>query len=324
VDTERKAVNGFIYIYELALRVDSGVNVFNTDEVSARTSGLLGEKSVAIIPRPPKTGEPLRLVNDEIIYATEGGTVEETLQEFKELSDKIEASLDGILDALTKLREKKFWENLGDASKNIKEITDSLNKPDQWSETLANIHEVSKKVNKSWDKVDEVIDKANLSMTDVNSITARIAVGEGSIGKIVARDDLYMRFISLTNKAETILNDVNHYGVLFHLDKGWQRLRARRLNLMQKLCTPQEFRNFFNDEIDQISTSLSRVAMVMEGMGCQPLQCCGNLLQNIEFSKVYSELIRRVEAIEESVKMYNQQIVDTALYETELCEDCCQ
>jgi phospholipid/cholesterol/gamma-HCH transport system substrate-binding protein len=324
---ERKAINGFIYVYELTLRVDSSVKVFNTDEISARTSGLLGEKSVAIIPGAPRPGEELHVVNDEVIYATETGSVEDTLKDLKDLSLKIESALDAAMSAMTTLQDEKFWHNVSSTASHLKDITKALNEPKLWSDSLENIHQVSHKVNKSWDTVDRSL--ADISKTaangvtisnKINSISDRISRGEGTIGKIVEKDDLYIRLVALTNKAETVMNDVNHYGVLFHLDKGWQRLRARRMNLLQKLCTPQEFRNYFNDEVDQISTSLERVSMVLEQIDNQSPTCCYDMLQHPEFTKVYAELMRRVAAIDESIKMYNQQVADTALQETELID----
>jgi phospholipid/cholesterol/gamma-HCH transport system substrate-binding protein len=326
-DTERKPINGRVYVYELTLRVDSGVNVFNTDEVSARTSGLLGEKSVAITPGAPQPGEELRRVNNEVIYANESGSVEETLKNFKDLSDKVEIALDSFIDAMTTMKDNKFWENLSKTAENTSSITASLNNKKQWSETLANVHKLSGKANKTWDKLDVFvsdIDKAALSantaIENANLVIENVHKGEGTIGRLLVKDDIYLKTNSLLSKAEVTLNDVNHYGVLFHLDKGWQRLRARRLNLMQKLSTPQEFRNYFNDEVDSINTSLSRVAMIMEQVDTQSGPGCYDFLQNNEFSKVYRELLRRVATLEEEIRMFNQQVVDNSVYETELID----
>src|SRR5581483_903000 len=105
------------------------------------------------------------------------------------------------------------------------------------------------------------------------------------------------------------------YGILFHSDKRWQRLRARRLNLLQKLQSPQEFRNYFNDEVNQISTSLSRVYMVLNEVGQDPYGGC--LLYDQEYNKVFSELMRRVSMLEEEVKMYNAQVVEAQSHQTE-------
>ncbi len=298
-ETERKAINGYVYIYELTLRVDTGVAIFNTDEISSRTSGLLGEKSVAIIPRAVKPGEELRRVDEEVIYATESASLEETLKEIQGLSDKVEATLDGFLDALSTLKDKKFWDNLSQTATNINDITTALNDKEKWSDTLTHVHDISK---------------------NANSVIEKVNKGEGTLGKLLVKDDLYLRTTSVMSKAEIIMNDVNHYGILFHLDKGWQRLRARRMNLLQKLSTPQEFRNYFNDEIDLVSTSLERVSMILEQLGCQPAWCCYDLLQNSEFAKVYAELLRRISALEEEVRLYNIQVVDTAVHQTELID----
>ncbi|MFQ5729011.1 MAG: MlaD family protein [Waddliaceae bacterium] len=288
--TERK---GDIYVYELELGVDSSVKVYNTDRISLRTSGLLGEKSVSIDPEPLEPGQELRVVNDETLYAEEIGSVEDTFKEFKEVADKFDQALDSFTETLQELRDRRVWENIANTVENLSDITSSL--AEQWGEVETSI--------------------TNITDTTANAreVSEKIKDGEGAVGKLVAKDDLYLRATSLLSKGETILDDVNHYGVLFHLDKGWQRLRARRMNLLQKLKTPQEFRNFFNDEVNQISTSLSRVGMVLDKSENYPF-----LIEDREFQKVFSELMRRVEGLEEALKMYNIQLVQDEVKKTEL------
>lgn len=317
-DIERKSINGYIYVYELTLDVDSSVIVFNSDEISSRTSGLLGEKSVAIIPGAPKEGEELRIVNDEVIYAKESGSVEEALKEIAILAEKLNTTFDGVLDVVTTLKENKFWDHLANTAANIDDISTTLNDKQQWKEILANFHNFSGQINKTWLNVDKTVVDFAKSASDVSLLTGRVHKGEGSLGQLVMQDDFYIRTTSLLSKAETILNDINQYGILFQQDKGWQRLRARRMNLLQKLSTPQEFRNFFNDEIDMVTTSLERVSMILEQIDDQPAWCCWDMLHNSDFIKVYAELLRRVSGLEEEIRMYNQQVVDTAVRETEL------
>jgi phospholipid/cholesterol/gamma-HCH transport system substrate-binding protein len=314
----RKAHDGNVYVYELKLAVDTSVNVYNSDDVSLRTSGLLGEKSVSITPLPPEKGQKLIIVNDEIIYADEGGTVEDTFKEFKELSDKIDLALDQVVDTLKEIKKTELLAKIAGTFGNLEEITGTLNRPEDWSKFLSNITDFSQDLIDSWDNVDEAIHNISKATSNTNLIFEQVTQGKGTVGKFFMSDDFYLRMTSLLSKAETILNDVNHYGVLFHLDKNWQRLRARRLNLLQKLCTPQEFRNFFNDEVDQISTSLSRVYMLLNRNGCTTK--CPNLVKDYEFSKVFSELLRRVEGVEEQLKMYNIQLQDYNVKETELID----
>ncbi len=319
----RKPHDGLIYAYELILHVDSHVNVFNTDQISARTSGLLGEKSVAIIPFPPKSGEKVYIVNDQIIYAVEVGSVEETLQEFKDLAGKFDTALDSINLLFIQMQDEQIIKKMSSAVQNINDITTALNQPENLSQTVENFHTFSNRILESWDTVDKTLVDLEASSRNIHLITdsgkeiiEHVKKGEGSIGKLLMRDQLYLKVNSLLSKGETVLNDINHYGLLFNLDKGWQRLRSRRLNLLYTLSSPQQFRNYFNDEIDQINTSLSRVYSIVEQTNSGP-PCC-ELFENPEFQKVYAELLRRITDTEEALKMYNQQMVDTCVKKTEL------
>jgi len=355
--------SGHVYIYDLTLRVDSKVKVFNTDEIASRTSGLLGEKNIDITPNAPKKGEVLVEIDGNAIYAQQTGTVEETFKEFKEAADKLEATLDAATDILNRVRENKLVEKIGNVLENVESITDALNVPDEIANIIHNAHQFSLnanqfslKINHTWENVDEFvhtvknswvgvdkfikdIDDAALSITKMagrgESIFDDVSTGKGTIGKFFGSDDVYLRTSSIMSKLETVLDDINHYGLLFQSDKGWQRLRARRMNLLQKLCTPQEFRNYFNDEVNQISTSLSRVYMVLNEVenDCS----CKDLMLDKEFTKVFSELMRRVTMLEEEVRMYNTQVVEAQVHQTELgspewcpaqnipgfCEPCC-
>lgn len=329
--------SGHMYLYELTLRVDTNVKVFNSDEISLRTSGLLGEKNVEITPLAPKKGEDLVIIDKEVIFAVETGSVEETFKDIKAVASRFDVALDTLTDILNRIRDKRLIDKLTNTVENIESITDALNKPREWSEILANIHKISDHANKTFDIVDDTLhsindagvgirDAANSArnfMVDSNKVVVKINSGEGTFGKLIYNDDFYLRTNSILSKAETIMDDINHYGLLFSSDKGWQRLRARRMNLMQKLRTPQEFRNYFNDEVDQISTSLSRVYMVLNDLGCDPY-CC-DIMNDRDFSKVFSELMRRVVMLEEEIKMYNIQLNEPRIHETELgCPEMCQ
>lgn len=326
----RKDSSGHIYLYELKLRVDSKVNVFNSDEVSIRTSGLLGEKNVEISPMAPSPNVPLKQIDHEVIYGVETGSVEETFKEFKEAADKFETALDAITDTLNRIKEENIVENLSKVAENIASITDSLNKPSLLTDTLDNIYTLSQKANDSWTNVDKAFNRIDTAGQSVDTAAQRLrqfadegigfikkySEAEGTFSKLFLKDDLYLRTNSILSKFETIMDDINHYGLLFHSDKGWQRLRARRLNLLQKLSTPQEFRNYFNDEINQISTSISRVSMILDKAATDP--CCYDRMQDREFTKVFAELMRRVSMLEEEVRLYNTQVVETQTLQTEL------
>jgi phospholipid/cholesterol/gamma-HCH transport system substrate-binding protein len=352
----RELHEGRIYNWELTLRVDSHVKLQPTDIIDLRTSGLLGEKSVSIMPNPTQSElsqrENPQNIENHIIYANESASIEETMKDFQlsarkldlvldstyelignmnkrklgqSLSDTIEnlndissalnnpeqlsQALSDMSDGLSVLREgledlkdKDTWNNIGDSADNLRSISGALNKPEELSETINNIHELSGRVQNSWLNVDQAIQ-------NFSNISENVARGEGSVGHIFVKDDLYLHLSSLLSKAETVMDDINHYGLLFHLDKGWQKLRARRANLLQKLSTPQEFRNYFNDEIDQITTSLSRVYMVLRKFS-DTSGCKYSPGQDGEFTRVFAELLRRTKELQDGLEMYNEQAMD--------------
>ena len=128
--------DGYVYIYELIVSVDSKVKIYNTDQISLKTSGLLGERSVEISPNPAKPGEIIRLVNKDILYAYEGGSVEQAFQEFRDLSDKIDSTLDSIKYAVDALNRAQIWQKLSTTAQNLSDITTALNKNDKWTHIL--------------------------------------------------------------------------------------------------------------------------------------------------------------------------------------------
>ncbi|MGK5595011.1 MAG: MlaD family protein [Parachlamydiaceae bacterium] len=319
---ERIGDNGYIYLYELILRVDSSVKVYNTDQISLRTSGLLGERSIEISPEPRKPGQELYLVNKEVLYAYEAGSVEETLKELKNVTDKVDLALTTINTTFNKINELHILEKVNRIAQNIEEITTAVNSPEKLINTIDNFYLVSKKLNHKIDKLDDVIaqvssglGKFDRAAENLQLVTKQLHAGEGTIGRLLMREDLYLQLNSLLNKGQTLFDDISTYGLLFQNNKQWQRLRARRANLLYKLSTPQEFKNYFSDEVNQINASIGRICMVLGETEC----CEPNFLEDGEFRKVFAELIRRVKAMEESLQMYNQQVVDWEVKKTELC-----
>jgi phospholipid/cholesterol/gamma-HCH transport system substrate-binding protein len=291
-DPRKPARDGHVYLYELVLRVDSNVKVYNTDEIYARTSGLLGEKSVEINPSAARPGEKVWLVNEDILFADETGSVEETLKEFKELADKVEATLDSFKFAIDELNRSKIWENLGATVKNLNDITTELNIPGKWGDTLNHLEAASK--------------KADLMMSEAAEVSHNVAQGKGTLGTLLVKDDFYQQMRALLNKGSLILDDMGSYGILYQNDKRWQRLKAQRENLVKKLQVPSEFQSYFYNHINEILQSLDKISMNF----CQTEPYYQSYVDDEEFKKVFTELMRRVSQMDTSIKLYNQQISD--------------
>jgi phospholipid/cholesterol/gamma-HCH transport system substrate-binding protein len=373
-DTRVSTHKGKVYIWQLTLKVDSHVPLYQSDEISLKTSGLLGEKSVAITPMPIQAGELLEYVSNRPLYANESGSIDDTVKDVQNLTATFSRTLDAAYELLNDFNKRDLWAPMDRTLKNVDEITTALNEPEDWNKALKdgstalsslregldqlkedetwqhisatakqidsisnainkpeelskavdNLCVLTERINDSWSRIDGAIDTIAQAATSLKNFSAtsdeiivNVSKGQGSIGQLFVKDEFYLQLASLLSKAETTLDDINHYGLLFHLDKGWQRLRARRANLLQTLSTPQQFRNYFNDEIDQISTSLSRVYLVLRKIEAVP--GCFRLDEDPEFAKVFAELLRRTGELEDNLQMYNQQTVDAITERTELC-----
>ena len=53
-----------------------------------RTSGLLGERNIEITPLPLIPGEKLQNIENQVLYAEQTTSVEDTMKQFGELSKK--------------------------------------------------------------------------------------------------------------------------------------------------------------------------------------------------------------------------------------------
>ncbi len=92
---------GHICFYELELAIDSSTIVYNTDEVTVHTSGLLGERTIAIIPRPVPKGKPSYPITDQVMYGKSGDPVEETLNQIIAIGNKASQTFDEINEILS-------------------------------------------------------------------------------------------------------------------------------------------------------------------------------------------------------------------------------
>jgi len=331
--TSRIGRNGEIYVYELVLKVDSGVDVFNTDIISLRTSGLLGERNIEINPQPLRPGQELKKVEDEVLYAEVTTSVENTMKQLEVLSQKFGVVLDDFHDFMKDIKHSEIVTKVSRSIDNIFDITGALNQPEKWRRALDNVLMLSEKAHHSWGTIDASLrnvycltDRAHQSWATIdrtlnefhasarnaeiftekaNQIIDYTRQGKGTLGQLFIGDDLFLRLKSILHKGEVVMDDINSYGLLFHLDKRWQRLQGRRLRLLEKLSSPNEFAKYFNQEMDQISSSLCRVSLVLNESECYPQ----SLIYNPQFTQRFAELLRRVENMEETLKIYNEQII---------------
>lgn len=315
---------GNLYYYQLTLHIDSGIKVYDTDQISLQTSGLLGEKSVAILPRPPKAGVIAKLVTNQPIYAESGDPIENAFVQLSEVADNMNIVLK---ETSSWLQENKTAlshsvESFGDAMDEIACLTKEIREQNvlgdvksaiaQFSGNMQQVHKALDELhkNRTFANIGSITNNLKSASESIDVVTQDLANGTGTLGKLIKGDDMYLRITSLMSKVDTLMNDVNHYGILFHLNKSWQRTRLKRLNEMNALESPGDFKNYFETEVSDINTAMSRISMLINRAEQSPQK--SQILKSEPFKKDFAELMRQTDALLESLKLYNQQLTEAA------------
>ncbi|MDJ0652328.1 MAG: MlaD family protein [Simkaniaceae bacterium] len=312
---------GQVYFYQLTLHVDSSVRVYNTDEITVQTSGLLGEKSVAIIPRsPPKGIKPALITATTPVYAESVDPFESAFNELSQLSDKVEKTLDKVIAWIDQNGQElgAAIQSFNDAMYEASIALGQVNKShlvDEVKVGIQNFSAAMQEVQCAFDQMnaDDVFNNLGITMRSAcnasscfEQLMENIAHRKGTIGKLFT-DDTYLRVTAILSKVDTMMNDVNHYGFLFNLNKEWQRTRLKQATLLNALKTPQNFRNYFNKEVDLINTSMSRLSMVVDRAENSPER--DRIFETNLFQKDFAELLRRSQALYDNLKLYNEQLM---------------
>jgi phospholipid/cholesterol/gamma-HCH transport system substrate-binding protein len=88
---------GRIYMYELVLKLDSSINIYSSDEIAIKTTGLMGEKSIAILPKIAPKEKSAYILTDQIVYANSTDPLENTFNQVTRTASRLEVAV-GRLD----------------------------------------------------------------------------------------------------------------------------------------------------------------------------------------------------------------------------------
>ncbi len=311
---------GRYYFYQLTLKVDSTVVVYNTDEVSLQTSGLLGEKSIAIIPKRPPKGITPKLITNQPIYASSVDPIENAFIELSTVAKKMEETLDEVNKWIKENGDLVACsvKSFGDAMRQIdiavcdfneKRVIDEIHATaSSMRETITKIQQVICDMDKQGTFTNFAATMKNMKKTtrSIELVSRDLADGKGTLGKLLKFDDLYLRFTAIMSKIDTLMDDINQYGLLFSSSKAWQREHVKRASLMNALNTPQSFKSYFQTEVGLVNSSMTRISMLIDKAEQTPIK--DQILQDDTFKEDFAELMRKADELSENLRLYNQQL----------------
>lgn len=219
-----------IYPYELILQVDSSVRVFPQDAIVIHTSGLMGEKNIAIIPMPI-TGVPLPPVDENtILYGKDSSSVESTLDTLSGVVHKADLTIDRVFSTIEKNQENftSAATSLNQAFGQLNDFLSSLNK-EQVALKLAT-----------------VTDTAASCLEKYAALAQSAVKGNNTISRLLDNDALFLDLEKTVEKTDRLLDAVLEYGFLFHTNPNYRR------SFLQVQQQPKEFQ----DIVDKARKSL--------------------------------------------------------------------
>ena len=303
--------NGNPYSYQVVLALDSAIEVYSTDTIEIRTSGLLGEKSIAIIPQPINSQEPPKSVIGGAIYAQSGDPLASTLKTVSKAADEISQTMSQVTKILTQNEQavQLAIENLNSTLQEASDLVFQANQLDilgTFNRAALDMSKFMNNANLMLDKVKDfnIIEKTDATIDNLAFITEKIADGKGTLGKLVNDPTLYLEAISTLDRVNQLIYDLNHYGLLFHRNRSWKQAQQARLEKVKTLKTPDAFTEQFQKEMSSINESLDKVNVMIEkaDMGDE------EIIDSNEFKKYFYNLLNEVNRLQNLIELYNQKI----------------
>ncbi|MCH9812082.1 MlaD family protein [bacterium] len=316
-NARQNAVNhyGQVYPFVLTLKIDSATRIYSSDEITVQTQGLLGEKYIAILPKPQKPGQVSVVLNSkDIIYANSTDLFESAVNEFKDLSEKMENTLEKVIQWMD-----KYGDNLGTTVTNIgtlagglSDTVEQINKDD----IVGSVKQLLTNVNGVVENVDGVICKLNEeeffdslagTLSNINVITKNLRCGKGTIGKLLTDDEFYLDVSAILSKANMMMNDINQYGLLFQYSKAWQRQRVKLMAAANSIKDPKAFSAQMNHDVDSLLSTLERMNSLTERFDEKEIAC------NQKFQKKFLEFMSMLKSLQQRVTLYNEELYQQRL-----------
>lgn len=362
--------DGHVYFYDVTLGLDKGVDVFSTDQVVLQTSGLMGERNIAILPAPiPKGTNPINAIEQHLpLRGHSGDPMQETFVQLNNVADKVNKMMDTINDLIDKNRDDlsrtidnlekmvshldtaivrandldlvgtiqaaacnfgnamqrtdtllKTWEqeNFADTvakiACHVNHIAEAFDQPDQLHEIVQDISLLAKRLTTATESLGPALDSFSKAAATAENMACKgsqildhIVAGKGTVGHLLYDDALYMQMESSVDKVSVLMDDINQYGLLFHLNKSWQRERLQRINKLNDLSSASAFQSYFDTELDRISASVERLTALLDKASSEKAK--KSLRRDPEVANAFGDLLRRVDTLEDTLRAYNQKL----------------
>ncbi len=202
------------------------LNFSNQSTAQLYEAGLIGGKAIAILPKydqgsEVKTGDVLpseikpgltELVNQQI------APLQDKIEGLLTSADSLFAGVSNVMNFQTQTNLKLALEGLAESVNNVAELTENMNRVVVQNEkkfigTMNNLEDTSKNLSQLTDSLNQMplgatIENFEQTSADLKMIISRLNSGEGSAGKLLNDDNLYNKLLGSSAALEALLNDL--------------------------------------------------------------------------------------------------------------------
>ena len=111
------------------------------------------------------------------------------------------------------------------------------------------------------------------------------------------------------------MNDINQYGLLFSYNKHWQRERSQLMAKSAAISNSMAFQMQVDEDVDNMIVTLDRMQALTSRLSND------QIANNREFKRQFIALMKRLDVLQENVKLYNMQLQEEAMKNKKGCNE---
>ncbi len=185
---------------KVVVSIDRDARITQSSNVEMKAQGILGDKVIEVL--PGRSDEPELSPGSELKMSTSRGSLEDVMTDLS----KVAKSMNQLMDTLNEASKGgddstsigRIIRNLESLSSDLKDVT-AENK-ERISEIMARVHNLSKNIDTYISE--ESLARVDRSLRNIEEVTARLAKGEGTLGRLINDD----RTVDELNSAITNVN----------------------------------------------------------------------------------------------------------------------
>ena len=210
----------------VSMRIDKDLNFSPDSKAVFYEAGLIGGKAISI--EPVFKSKYIIQNNDTIPSAVKPGLTELINRQIAPLQEKIESmltSVDSLFSGVSNVLNYETQSNLKNTLENLSQSVNNINKSSEklievidenrsaLNLSFKNTAAATKNINKLTDSLSKIdftnnFNKLSESLNNINDILSKVESGEGTLGKFINNEELYNNLSQSSKELEELLFDL--------------------------------------------------------------------------------------------------------------------